>query len=76
MQCVHNYITGLELGVELGADVLELDLSKTIDGKIVTTHGNPFQNYLNHTQEEYLSRFPETLSLNELLDWLYHQNKK
>lgn len=76
LQYVHNYITGLELGVELGADALELDLSKTTDGKIVTAHGNPFQNYLHYTQEEYLFRFPETLTFNELLDWLYHQDKK
>lgn len=70
---VHNQLSGLELGIEHGADTLELDLSKTADGKIVTAHGIPFQKTLSVTEQEYLQKTPEALTMQELLDWLHHQ---
>lgn len=72
LRFVHNQLTGLELGIENGADALELDLSKTKDGKIVTAHGNPLQKHLPFTEQEYLSKIPEALTIQELLDWHYH----
>jgi glycerophosphoryl diester phosphodiesterase len=70
---VHNQLSGLEIGIENGADTLELDLSKTKDRKIITAHGNPLQKYLSDTEQEYLQKYPEALTFQELLDWICHQ---
>src|SRR5476649_1204256 len=75
-QYVYNYLTGLELGIAYGADALEIDLSKTLDGKIVTAHGSPLNPVLPYKEKDYLERFPEALTLDELFDWLYNQNRK
>ena len=47
-------------------------MSKTKDKKIVTAHGNPLKKYLTETQEEYLHKYPESLTIQELFDWIYH----
>lgn len=73
LRFVHNQLSGLELGIENGGDTLEIDLSKTKDGKIVTAHGIPFQKSLLETEQEYLGKHPEALKIQELLDWIFHQ---
>lgn len=75
-QYVSNTLTGIELGVELGANSLELDLSKTSDSYIVTAHGVPFYKNLGIPLDEYLKKYPESLTLIELFDWVVHQEKK
>ena len=74
LRYVHNQLTGLELGIQHGADTLEIDLCKTKDGKIVTAHGIILQKYLSETEQEYLHKYPESLTFQELLDWIYHQH--
>ncbi len=69
---VHNQLTGLEIGIERGANVLELDLNKTRDGHIITAHGIPFFKVLHQTKQEYLHQYPEALTLMELVEWLHH----
>lgn len=76
LQYVHNQLTGLELGIERGANTIELDISKTNDGIIVTAHGFPLYKRLPQTKEEYLRKYPEALTFQELLDWMYHQDIK
>lgn len=39
---VYNQLTGLEIGIEKGANALEIDLNKTKNGHIVTAHGFPY----------------------------------
>lgn len=75
LQSVDNQLTGFELGIERGADTLEVDLSKTKDGKIVTAHGLPWQSNLDRTEEEYLKKYPEAFTFLELIDWIYHQHE-
>lgn len=76
LQYVHNQLTGLELGIENGANTLEIDLCKTKDGIIVAAHGFPLSKNLPQTKEEYLLKYPESLTFQELLDWIYHQDIK
>lgn len=74
LQYVHNQLTGLELGIKNGADTLEIDICKTKDKKIVTSHGFPLSKQLQQTEQEYLREHPEALTIQELLDWIYHQD--
>lgn len=70
---VFNQLTGFELGLEKGANALEIDLHRTSDGHIVTAHGIPFSKKLTLTLQQFLDKNPEAMTFLELIDWLYHQ---
>src|SRR5258706_10203448 len=74
LQSVANQLTGLELGLEKGANTLEIDLCKTKDGEIITAHPFLLTKQLQFTKEEYLSNHPEALTFNELVEWFLRQN--
>lgn len=74
LQSVSNQLTGFEIGIEKGANTLEIDLNKTKDNEIITAHGIPFFQSLFKTKVEYLKKYPESMTLFDLVTWLYKQN--
>lgn len=71
-----NTREGLELGIEAGANKLEIDFALTNDEdpEIVTAHLLPKQARLRQSKDEYLQKHPDAMTGSELMDWLYHQN--
>lgn len=71
---VSNTLTGFEMGIERGANALEIDLCLTGDEEVVTHHLIPGASIKN--SQAYLKTHPEALTLNELSQWFSHQDKK
>jgi glycerophosphoryl diester phosphodiesterase len=74
---VQNTITGLEMAVAGGVQVIEVDLMPTKDGDFVLFHPlSPTQREITQSTADYLKTNPESPTLNELLDWLAHQDTR
>lgn len=71
---VPNTLTAFEMGIENGANALEIDLCVAADGEIVTHHLLPGASI--KSSRVYLQKNPEALTLNELGEWFSHQDKR
>lgn len=76
LEDVDNTLTGLEVAVGAGANILEVDLAQTKDAEYVLAHTPPGKKRLNKNLERYLKERPEALTLDELIDWLHHQDER
>ncbi len=74
---VQNTLTGIELAVKNGF-VPEIDLVKTADGDYITGHPKTAdviagKKATGESTADYLQTNPEALTVNELFEWLAHQ---
>lgn len=66
-----NRLKDIERGMSYDINCVEVDLAETTDGRLVLAHP-PFisMNRVRMTLGEYKTRYPESLTFNEFLNWL------